>query len=226
MTGDARALLGNWLLGNLDQNFLARLQQLGNQGHRSRIPSLEPGAAAVVASAPAALPVKSCAPLRPLLRQGGSAYFHMRGFSVGEVAIGFEFRFLLNRFQFGVLLLLHLELFRQLLGSHHTFFQFFVEHAVLTAVRTQALLADLFFQFLVLTMLGNVFGVGDHVGFFLVDDFFFHHARRTARVKRQRSQLSAFFATGLVTTARSDFLAKTTLGNDLGSSRVPCERIP
>ena len=107
----------------------------------------KPGATAVVATASAALPVEPGAPLCALLRKRGSTDFSVGSFSIDQPAIGFQLRFLLNRFQLGVLLLLHLELFCQLLGGHGTVFKFFIQNLVIEpTVLPQALLANFFFQ--------------------------------------------------------------------------------
>src|SRR5882672_2224366 len=215
---NARPFLGNGLFGNLDQNFLTRLQQLRNQRHRSRIAPLEPWAAAVVATPPTALPVKSRAPLGPLLRQGWSMDLHVGSPSVRYATVRLEFRLFLDRLQLRVLLLLHLELFCQFLGSHQAFF-------FQNAIDAKTLLTDFFFQLLVLPAFGDVLRVGSHVGFFLVDHFLFDHASRTAGVKRQRRQFRGFLMNGVAAGSRGGFQARTMFGNDLGSSRVARERI-
>src|SRR5579862_9363104 len=103
VTGDASALLGDGFFGNLDQNFLAFLEKVGNLGKLMRFLPAE-AASATAATLTTAIVSRSKGALSVTGGAGGSADFGVRIDRAVATSLGIEqsLGFSLSFFEFGV----------------------------------------------------------------------------------------------------------------------------
>ncbi len=115
MAGDARAFFADGLLRNLDQDFLAFLEQVGDQGKILLLVTARPASTTTTAAAAAALGPAIVSRTRRALgvtrgprrsANFGAGFGHARapgfggqggfGFRLGLIEFGFVFRFFVN----------------------------------------------------------------------------------------------------------------------------------